>query len=173
MGKERPMTATVASFLRWHDGSKERFAIPLAGMRRHRRGISVGFALPRGGLSMTLSGDELVLLVDNPLSPGDVWDLLMEFDAAPTAVQDGWVCQRCIDNTDPDKPIPRVYPSRDALLRDHVFEPFLAWVNESLAKAEAIGLYEEHGGTWAKLLPLEKPESPWEATCLVSRIPLK
>lgn len=41
MGKERPMTATVASFLRWHDGSKERFAILLAGMSVNRLEIGV------------------------------------------------------------------------------------------------------------------------------------
>ncbi len=173
MGKKRPMNATVASFLRWHEESKERFAIPLVGMRRCRRGISMRFSLPNGGLSMTLFGNELIVRADNPFVPFDVWDLLLEFDAAPKALQDGWMCQRCIANTDPDKPIPTVYPSRDALLRDHVFEPFLAWVNESLAKAEAIGFYEKCGGAWAKLLPLERPDSPGEAKCLVHRIPLK
>jgi hypothetical protein len=50
----------------------------------------------------------------------------------------------------------KLYPSREALWRDHTFEPFLEWVNDKLVKAKWIGLYatENKGCTWGKLLSL-------------------
>jgi hypothetical protein len=47
-----------------------------------------------------------------------------------------------------------VFPNLDALWRDHLFEPFLAWVNEELAEADAVGLYgsPSDGYTHARLL---------------------
>ena len=62
------------------------------------------------------------------------------------------MCRLCVENPAPDKPPPRVYDSRDALLRDHLFEPRLDWVNGSLAKADAVGLFQDRGMRWARLL---------------------
>ncbi len=47
----------------------------------------------------------------------------------------------------------RIFSSREDLWRDHLFEPLLGWVNEDLAPATAIALFESGGGaTWPKLV---------------------
>ena len=51
-----------------------------------------------------------------------------------------------------------VFPDRPALWTDHLFEPLLEWVNESLAKAKWLALYGSPDyGTWARLLPDDLP----------------
>ncbi len=47
-----------------------------------------------------------------------------------------------------------LYSSREALWRDHLFERFLAWVNDELSRAEAVWLCGEPDRmTWAVLVP--------------------
>jgi len=48
----------------------------------------------------------------------------------------------------------RVFVDRPALWGDHLFEPFLEWVNDNLAKAKWLELHGDPGfATWARLLP--------------------
>jgi hypothetical protein len=48
----------------------------------------------------------------------------------------------------------RVFADRPALWADHLFEAFLEWVNDNLAKAERLELHGDPGfATWARLLP--------------------
>jgi hypothetical protein len=49
-----------------------------------------------------------------------------------SAKKNGYVCDECPED---DRP---VFPSREALWRAEVFEPFLAWVNRELANAVAV-----------------------------------
>jgi hypothetical protein len=66
---------------------------------------------------------------------GACWDFLLDMDTEPRRVPGGYVCDLC-----PSEPRP-VFPNRPALWTDHLFEPFLEWVNESLAKAKWLALY--------------------------------
>jgi hypothetical protein len=79
---------------------------------------------------------------------GENWDYLDCFDFCPKAVLGGYVCHMCYPEAQ------KLYPSCEALWRDHTFEPFLEWVNGKLVKAKWIGLYatEDRGCTWGKLL---------------------
>ena len=53
---------------------------------------------------------------------------------------------------------PPVFPNRSALWTDHLFEPFLEWVNESLANAKRLALYGSSDyATWAGLLRDDLP----------------
>ena len=54
----------------------------------------------------------------------------------------------------------RPYETREALWREEVFEPFLSWVNDVLAPACCLGIWqtEEGGATWANLLA---PRATW------------
>jgi hypothetical protein len=47
-----------------------------------------------------------------------------------------------------------IFPSREALWTDHLFEPFLKWVNEKLAPARWLGIFRmsDEGATWAELM---------------------
>jgi hypothetical protein len=71
--------------------------------------------------------------------------MLLSLDAFPKRVPGGYVCTEC------DPAIRQTFPSREALLEDHLFEPFLEWVKENLAPADALHLYRAGGMTAAKL----------------------
>ena len=90
---------------------------------------------------------ELVVFVN---FEGRNWDVLLHLDARPRRrARGGYTCECC-------RPADRrVFPSLAALWRDHLFEPFLGWVNGELAVADALGLYgsPSDGYTYAKLLP--------------------
>jgi hypothetical protein len=70
---------------------------------------------------------------------GANWDLILNLDCEPVRSPDGYVCDLCPPE---DR---KVFPSREALWRDHLFEPFLEWINEKLAQADVIGLYGSAG----------------------------
>ena len=56
-------------------------------------------------------------------------------------------CQLCTEAT-------QHWPSREALWIDHLFEPFLKWVNEQLRPPLEIQLYGTlNSVTWAELQP--------------------
>jgi hypothetical protein len=92
---------------------------------------------------------ELVVFVN---WEGQNWDVLLNLDTRPRRLaRGGYTCECC------KRQNRRIFPSLDALWRDHLFEPFLAWVNGELAVADTIGLYGSpaEGYTQAKLLPTE------------------
>ena len=86
---------------------------------------------------------------------GECWDCLVDFEAMPRKTPVGYECQLC-----PTEPL-QSWSSREALWRDHVFEPFLAWVSTELASARWLGLYqtEEGGLRWAVLHRETVPET--------------
>ena len=79
----------------------------------------------------------------------ETWDLLRDWDAFPLKTENGYVCDQCpVENR-------QTFPDLDAIWKDHLFEPLLQWINEDLASACAIGIYQlrhDDGARWAKLL---------------------
>jgi len=57
------------------------------------------------------------------------WDLIFDVDVKPKRVRHGFVCELCEVESS------RVFANRSALIADHLFEPFLTWINDTLAKA--------------------------------------
>jgi hypothetical protein len=53
-----------------------------------------------------------------------------------------------------------VFLSREDLWRNHVFEIFLDWVNQTLSQTEFISIHGFTGGWWAKLLKNESSFIP-------------
>ena len=53
-----------------------------------------------------------------------------------------------------------MFADRPALWADHLFEPLLEWVNDSLARAKWLALYgNPEWATWARLLPGDDPSA--------------
>jgi hypothetical protein len=79
----------------------------------------------------------------------DCWDLLLSLEAEPRQARGGGVfCDICLPEAR------RVFPDRPALWVNHLFEPFLDWVNDNLAKAKWLALHGDPDfATWARLLP--------------------
>ena len=74
--------------------------------------------------------------------------MLISLDASPRKNAEGYVCELCMTEQ------PQVFASRPALWQDHLFEPFLAWVNTALYPATGLVLSGgiNQGFTAAKLV---------------------
>ena len=90
-----------------------------------------------------LNRNEIVIAVGNDET---TWDLILVLEAFPERTRTGVVCSQGAHNER------RVFASREDLWRDHLFELLLRWVNDKLAPAVAIALFEYDGITQAKLV---------------------
>ncbi len=94
---------------------------------------------------------------------GQSWDFLLNLEASISAAPSGFLCMLC----EPDAH--RVFPTMEALWRDHLFDPFEEWVNTKLAPARAVALFRldgSHGTTWVRLIP--KGEAANSAAFLIA-----
>jgi hypothetical protein len=83
-----------------------------------------------------------------PPSPGSEAERRFIDGGPRIRTRGGYFCELCPKDTR------QIYPSRDALRTADIFEPFLDWINDDLAKAEAIVLDGEPGRwTSARLDP--------------------
>ena len=129
------------AFDRWYRASEARFAIKLEFIRRTDSCLTFGFQGVRRIIDVSLSYDLSVHVTWEDTS----WDMLLSLDAYPKRVPDGYVCTEC------DPATRQTFPNREALWECDLFEPFLVWVNEKLAPADALHLYGAGGMTAAKL----------------------
>lgn len=72
-------------------------------------------------------------------------------------MSDGYKCELCVPD---DGKSAAQFPTRDALWQDHLFAPFLKWVNEKLAPARwlqisCIRSCGDRRATWAQLIENE------------------
>jgi hypothetical protein len=131
-------------FLNWLEQNRPRFAIDIKLGRRTDRLLEFSFAGVTPAIQGFLTTWELQVAA---YYEGDCWDILIDFDAEPKRVSGGYICAVC----PPDSR--KIFPDRPALWADHLFEPFLEWVNNDLAKAKWLSLHGNPGyATWARLL---------------------
>ncbi len=130
-------------FVRWFKENRNRFNVQIQLTQITDKGVELHFPQYRDILSVWLSRWDLSVCVD---WQGEIWDMLISLDAAPESSPTGYRCKLC-ENAH------STWPSREGLWRDHLFEPFLAWVNEHLAPATWLKLYGTEGGgiRWARL----------------------
>jgi hypothetical protein len=130
------------AFDTWYRANQHRFLVKLAFIRRTDNYLAFAFQGIGRVIDATLSYEISVHVTWDDQG----WDELISLDAYPKRVPGGYICTECDPATRP------TFPSREALWEDHLFEPFLAWVNERLAPAQALHLYGSGGMTSAKLL---------------------
>ena len=148
------------AFISWFAEKYQQISVPIRIGRRTRRSIEFEFPLANSLITATLTSSvkgcrfsTILCEINIALTwQGECWDLLACFEAIPERTNTGYVCSLC----DPELcwPEPRaIYQSREHLWRDHLFEPFLEWVNNKLTKALWIQVGGEMGSyTYAKLL---------------------
>lgn len=137
------------AFFRWLSENKHRFAVPLRIVKRTDSEIGISLVGLNPIISISLSTGIVVCVTWE----NEVWDWLYCFDeAVPRRVVNGYVCKIC-EEAEENK-ILKIFQNREALWRDHLFEPFLKRLNDDLAQATDIGLYcdENRSCTWAKLI---------------------
>lgn len=128
------------AFLRWFQENRFRFNVQIELSQITDKGIRLRFPAYPDVLSVWLSRWDLSVCVD---WQGEFWDMLISLDAIPEASPAGYRCTLCENGS--------TWSSREALWRDHLFEPFLEWVNQRLAAATWLRLYRtrEGGSSWA------------------------
>jgi hypothetical protein len=130
------------AFFQWWHSQRDRFAVPLHVVSRRADRLELGIVGLTPLITITLTW-EICAAVQRQ---GQWWDLILSLEALPHRTPKGYICEMC------DADGRTIYPSRETLWIDHLFEPFLHWVNDELANAHWLALYLSVGGTWAKLV---------------------
>lgn len=142
------------AFFRWFASNHCRFSIPVRLKPLKGAKVQIEFNNHPECLRITASRSNLGVWV---YWNGEAWDGLLELDVYPIKNRDGdgYSCRLCLDHTEN-------WSSLEELWANHLFEPFLRWVNNDFAKAASLRLFGEcNSSTWVSLIThphLEKSE---------------
>ena len=100
-------------------------------------------------ISVILSRNDLSVFVwrPEPDRKDEFVDMLVSYSTSPKRVPGGYICEQCRDfiqsgyHPDPEAKLV-VLPTREAVWESDLFEPFLVWVNQSLAPATTLYVSE-------------------------------
>ena len=146
-------------FLGWLKEVEPRLDLPLRQICRTDQALVLGFKGVTPALSITLSRYDPNVWVN---WRGTCWDAIFSEYVSAQRTPEGCLCAACPGD------MRKLWPSREVLWREHLFEPFLKWVNGTLAHSEMLAMYgEESGRTWAFLRSTEQLEHLAEAQFVV------
>ncbi len=136
------------AFMHWFNENHTRFAIPIRVTKITAKGVELRFQNYPDCLSVVLSSDELAVHVE---WLGERWDRIIDLDVWAYHTRGGYKCRCCWDERGESA---EIFPNLEALWQDHLFNPFLKWVNEKLAPARwlRISCTSDRGSTWAKFI---------------------
>jgi len=146
--KHLPRPRIQRTFVRWFNENHTRFMVPIRLTKITAKGVELHFQNYPDCLSVWLSSYELGVHVE---WQGDYWDALFNQEVYLCRTPGGYKCEFC--ELDYGKSA-ALFPSRELLWQDHLFEPFLKWVNEKLAPARwlRVSSIGDGGSTWAELI---------------------
>jgi hypothetical protein len=80
---------------------------------------------------------------------GECWDFLFSEEVRAENTPNGVLCSLCEQQGQR-----RLFPTSEALWRDHLFLPLETWIRTKLAVADAVALYRTSNGgaRWARLI---------------------
>lgn len=101
--------------------------------------------------SLTTCGD-LIIAAE---WQGECWDFLFSEEVRLKRTPNGTLCSICEQQGQR-----RLFPTSEALWRDHLFLPLETWIKTKLAVAEAVALYQtpKGGARWARLILPNDPD---------------
>lgn len=147
-------------FQSWYSTKQADFGRKLSVIKRNetRLELAVG-GIPNHvmSISFSISGGEprLLDIAAYFYLNGECMDSTGWFDAQPVRVAEGYRCRICEleGNT-------KVYPSLEILCEDHLFEPLMAWINETLTNLIRIDFCQTSTGgiSWVKFIQDETIE---------------
>ena len=144
--------------MHWFNVNRSSFAVPIILREITADGVGLRFPNHPDCLSAWLSRNELNVHVK---WQGQCWDTLVSLDGFIDHVPDGYKCSLCVHE---HGEAAKLFSNREALWLDHLFDPFLNWVNEELAPARWLQIsgIKDGGATWAQLIQdesaLHKPD---------------
>ena len=149
--KHLPRPHNQRAFVSWLAENYTRFSVSVRINRITATSVTLIFPDYPACLSVSLCEHSLNVVVD---WQGLNWDMLISLDAYIARTVNGYQCQLCIVD---DTESPQLFPSREALWIDHLYEPFLKWVNEELASARWLQISGSSDGgiTCAQLIQAE------------------
>ncbi len=143
--KSQGASAHSAGVFTWLIRNRHHLAFDLLIEGRTDRFIEFSFVGVNRAISALLNTNEIAVLAE---LKGECWDLLMDWDSSPACGPTGYFCRSCLDHfrdTNPGEEFTKFFPSREAVWADDIFEPFLRWVNDDLAKAKWLGILRRMG----------------------------
>ena len=136
------------AFIAWLATNKNRFLVPVSVGTRTNHSLDILLGGVNPIIKISLNNRDLVAEAE---LQGKCIDFLFSFESCPTKLADGsYYCELCADEAH------RVFESLEDLWTDHLFEPFVTWVNEKLVPSPWLSLNDLGGATYAMLLQ-EKP----------------
>lgn len=153
VSKPIPRTCFQRAFVRWFQENCSRFAVPVRLASVTAKGVRLNFPNHPDCIFVWLNHMGLSVCVD---WDGTCWDMLISLDVSEKAVPGGYRCELCEDANSS-------WLTLEALWQNHLYEPFLSWVNNELAPAHRLMIFGDHlTVSWATLcnektnsLPLE------------------
>ena len=141
-----PLPRIQRCFLKWMEDAD--LAFRLRKVRRTDRFLEFRFEGITPALRVILSRYDIDVWVE---WEGEDWDAVYSEYVSARRAEGGWTCTACPADTR------KLWASREALWREHLFGLFLDWVNGTLAEAELLALDGKRDSmTWAKLLTPEQ-----------------
>lgn len=136
------------AFLAWFSENRHRFLVPLDILEQSDNEIGIRMEGISHRLAATLTPQGLSVDV---FHQGQWFDRLFDQDICPTQrVGEGYVCNYM-------KPTVReIFPTKEDVWRDHVWEEFVLWINQRLYPARWLRLAQTHGVGSANLFVQEQ-----------------
>lgn len=131
------------AFLDWLRANRRRFVVAPRIETRTDRWIRITFDGITPIIAVYVGRDGVGVDVEHG---GEWFDTLTDLDVALRHRRDGYFCAMC------DTAEREYFPTRQALWIDHLFEPFLGWVNDKLAPARWLRLVTIGGASRAASL---------------------
>ena len=161
-GRRMPISTSVETlksvFLAWIERNRDRFAVAVQVDEILPDRVTFSFVGHPPELSgwcghrSSYSGSELLV----EATWCDIWDGLCWLDECqPMPHSGGWVCATCLREGHA-----KHFASPVKVWEDHLFDPFLKWVNETLAPADRLGFYDDIGSGVMLLKPGEGEKMP-------------
>ena len=120
-------------FLTWLEEARPRLAVQPRLIRRTRRSIELRFEGITAAISANLNNYEVNVWVERR---GTFWDIIFNPWVEVRGRRGGYFCGACPANGRAS------YATREALWQAHLFEEFEQWVNDDLARATHLLLYD-------------------------------
>ena len=154
-----PRPRNQRAFVSWLAENYTRFSVSVRICRITAKSVTLIFPGYPTCLSVSLCAHSLNVNIN---WQGVNWDMLISLDAYITRTAGGYQCQLCMAE---DTESSQFFPSREALWTDHLYEPFLKWVNEQLAPAcwLQISGSSDGGITCAQLIQAENGQEKFRA----------
>ena len=153
-------------FFRWIGERNGEFAIRPHAIKRTDKEVELGFAGLTSCISVQIRPSELSVSVT---WDGVFMDYLINFDLMLERGAPGYFCSFC-SQAERD-----YFRTREEAWREHLFEPFLSWVNSQLASAQWLRIFRSGGGSSGASLirdvaDIDKPDSGMQLFARLNRL---